>query len=173
MHASPARLASSTSRSATCTREAEEDAPCTDCVATRACCCCRHILCFGCTAVRARTCCRHAARQVPIALFGGHLPRLTRRDPMWGGINKDGTGLAQQESSGTSRAKERDMEAKASKHASKCEHACARACACVCAHVCLGGGDSLSARGRRACRKTDAERGPQRRIYGLLSHGSC
>ena len=33
----------------------------------------------------------------------------------WGGINKDGTRLAQQESSGTSRAKERDMEAKASK----------------------------------------------------------
>ena len=30
-------------------------------------------------------------------------------------------------SNGTSRAKERDMEAKASKHASKCEHACARA----------------------------------------------
>ena len=37
------------------------------------------------------------------------------------GINKDGTQLAQQESSGTSMAKERDMEAKASKHASKCE----------------------------------------------------
>ena len=33
---------------------------------------------------------------------------------------------------GTSRAKERDMEAKASKHASKCEHACARARVCVC-----------------------------------------
>ena len=30
-----------------------------------------------------------------------------------GGINKDGTRLAQQEPSGTSRAKERDMEAKA------------------------------------------------------------
>ena len=44
-----------------------------------------------------------------------------------GGINKDGPRLAQQESSGTSRAKERDMEAKASKHASKCEHARARA----------------------------------------------
>ena len=50
-----------------------------------------------------------------------------------GGIDKDGTALAQQESSGTSRAKERDMEAKASKHASKCEHACA------CARVCAGG----------------------------------
>ena len=31
-----------------------------------------------------------------------------------------------------SRVKERDMEAKASKHASKCEHACARARVCVC-----------------------------------------
>ena len=53
------------------------------------------------------------------------------------GIKTDGTRLAQQESSGTSRAKERDMEAKASKHASKREHACARArvsaCACACA----------------------------------------
>ena len=71
--------------------------PCTDCAATRACCCCRHILCFGCTAVRARTCCRHAARQVPIALFGGHLPRLTRRDPMLGGINGVETGFARRE----------------------------------------------------------------------------
>jgi hypothetical protein len=53
----------------------------------------------------------------------------------WGGINKDGTQLAQQESSGTSMAKERDMEAKASKHASKCEHACARARVCVCERV--------------------------------------
>ena len=55
----------------------------------------------------------------------------------WGGINKDkdGTHLARQESSGTSRAKERDMEAKASKHASKCEHACARASACACARA--------------------------------------
>ena len=52
----------------------------------------------------------------------------------WGGINKDGTS-AQQDSSGTSRAKERDMEAKASKHASKCEHACARARVCVCERV--------------------------------------
>ena len=52
-----------------------------------------------------------------------------------GGINKDGTLLAQQESSGTSRAKERDMEAKASKHASKREHACARARVCVCVRV--------------------------------------
>ena len=49
-----------------------------------------------------------------------------------GAINKDGTQLAQEESSGTSRAKERDMEAKASKHASKREHACARARVCVC-----------------------------------------
>ena len=52
-----------------------------------------------------------------------------------GGFNKDGTLLAQQESSGTSRAKERDMEAKASKHASKREHACARARLCVCVRV--------------------------------------
>ena len=52
-----------------------------------------------------------------------------------GGTNKDGRWLAQQESSGTSRAKERDMEAKASKHASKCEHACARARVCACARA--------------------------------------
>jgi hypothetical protein len=51
------------------------------------------------------------------------------------GINKDGTHLAQQESSGTSRAKGRDMKAKASKHASKCEHTCARARVCVCERV--------------------------------------
>ena len=51
-----------------------------------------------------------------------------------GYINKDGTHLAQQqESSGISRAKERDMEAKASKHASKREHVCARVRVCVCA----------------------------------------
>ena len=31
----------------------------------------------------------------------------------------------------------------------------------------------VSAHGRRACRKADAERGPRRRIYGLLSHSSC
>ena len=58
----------------------------------------------------------------------------------WGGINKDtasttgkevSTYFYSQESSGTSREKERDMEAKASKHASKCEHACARARVCV------------------------------------------
>jgi hypothetical protein len=30
-----------------------------------------------------------------------------------------------------------------------------------------------AARGRRACRKAGAERGPRRRSYGLLSHGSC
>ena len=51
----------------------------------------------------------------------------------WGGINKDGThhtGVQWHK-----RAKERDMEAKASKHASKCEHACARARVCVCERV--------------------------------------
>ena len=68
------------------------------------------------------------------------------------------------------------MEAKASKHVSKCEHACARVRVCACvrarARMFVWGG-RLSARGRRACRKADAERGPQRRIYGLLSHGSC
>ena len=82
----------------------------------------------------------------------------------WGGINKDkdGTHLARQESSGTSRAKERDMEAKASKHASKCEHACARARVCVCdarARVCV----CERVRGARAQPNGDAaRRGPRR-----------
>ena len=64
-----------------------------------------------------------------------HHAALARRlaCPRNGGINKDGTGA--QQDSGTSRAKERDMEAKASKHASKCEHACARARVCVCERV--------------------------------------
>ena len=58
-------------------------------------------------------------------------PALVKRQR--GGYYKDGTRLAQQqESSGTSRAEERDMEAKASKHASKREHACARVRVCVC-----------------------------------------
>jgi hypothetical protein len=52
-----------------------------------------------------------------------------------GVLKKDWTRLAQQESIGTSMAKERDMEGKASKHASKCEHACARARVCVCERV--------------------------------------
>ena len=61
-------------------------------------------------------------------------------------------------SNGTSRAKERDMEAKASKHASKCEHACARAqkkkkkkkeeeeCACASACACARAQPMASAR---------------------------
>jgi hypothetical protein len=65
-----------------------------------------------------------------------------------GGIIKDGNVLAQQESSGTSRAKERDMEAKASKHASKCEHACVRVRARLC--VCAWGGGHFQ-RTTRTC----------------------
>ena len=34
-------------------------------------------------------------------------------------------------------------------------------------------GARVRAHGRRACRTADAERGPRRRIYGLLSHRTC
>ena len=61
------------------------------------------------------------ARKTPRLTLGCYGGIKEGRDIPMGGINKDGTRLAQQESSGTSRAKERDMEAKASKHASKCE----------------------------------------------------